>query len=123
MNITPTHVTFEQAKLINYPFLTNTGYSFDGNILIREGFIATNGWINRPEQWQVVEWLRLEKNVWILVYPEMSEIDKLNWAYTIYKLEWGEDKEVKFENRKGYFNSPQEAYSAGFDYILNNNLI
>jgi hypothetical protein len=118
MNITPTYVTFEQAKLINYPFLTDTGYSFDGNILIRKGFIATNGWINRPEQWQVVEWLRVNHGIW--VYVDTHEFGK--WCFNYKKIEPTE--EYPNINVNGAFsvedfNSPQEALSAAFDYVLN----
>jgi hypothetical protein len=120
MNITPTHVTFEQAKLINYPFLTNTGYSFDGNILIRKAFIATNGWINRPEQWQVVEWLRVNHGIW--VYCEISG-DRYYCKAKKLKSNWRRVISGIVDDENTLYNNPQDAYSAAFDYILNNNLI
>jgi len=118
MNITPTHVTFEQAKLINYPFLTNTGYSFDGNILIREGFIATNGWINRPEQWQVVEWLRVNHGIWI----QPTWVNDNTFRCGVIDINNRTEYIINTKEEQLYHISPQAAYSAAFDYILNNNL-
>ena len=119
-NIEPKYVTFEQAKYLDYPFLTETGYSFDKNIIQRKGYIATNGWINRPEQWQVCEWLRVNHGIW--VSPGIITLNGVvKWFPRYFKfastlLEISEDID-------GNFDTPQEAYSAAFDYIKDNNLI
>ena len=150
MEIKPTYVTFEQAKWLKdkeWNHLQSSVYTDKGEVIFglkkasNGRWIHTNGvsledWLKRdyveanttevfyrPEQWMAIEWLRVNHDIWVDIYPEMSEEDKTNWAYTIYKLNWGDDKEVHFENRMGYFTSPQEAYSAAFDYIKNNNLI
>jgi hypothetical protein len=120
--IEPAYVTFEQAKLINYPFLTDTGYSFDGNILIRKGFIATNGWINRPEQWQVVEWLRVNYGIWINVDVEGRNMDRYKFVcFRSHSERVSEySKHIKDDTYNGRYDKPQDALSAAFDYVLNN---
>lgn len=59
------------------------------------------------EQWQVVEWLRVKYDIWVEVSREYGK---------------GEYIYQYFVNRNiqqfGY-GSPQEAYSAAFDYIFN----
>lgn len=67
-----------------------------------------------PEQWQICEWLRINHGIWINVnwYPE-NEINK--WNSTIDKI--GNFKQLAYLKD---FNSPQEAYSAAIDYVLNN---
>jgi hypothetical protein len=132
--IKPTYITFEQAKwlkekgfdescrmLINgayEPFhlnLIETQYFQNNSVLLKDCYSA-------PEQWQVVEWLRINHGIWISVGNVYSEYT--HWAYGIGK----ENKGMILPFRKGqdnhdYFNSPQEAYSAAFDYIKDNNLI
>jgi hypothetical protein len=130
--IKPAYVTFEQAKFIRYPFLTDTGYSFSGKTIQRK-YIITDGWINRPEQWQVVEWLRINHGIIVLVLPDNKDdfIDTRKVIYTpvIYRVCEGLHNLYKelIRDKEGnsikYFNSPQEAYSSAFDYIKDNNLI
>ncbi len=124
MKIEPTYITFEQAK-----WLKEKGFTKENGCACREGWInylfyfegktsependsgyaldtlGNSHLIERPEQWQVVEWLRVEKDIFIEV---------CYWKST--KLyQW------KIDNKFGKeFNSPQEAYSAAFDYILTN---
>lgn len=62
-----------------------------------------------PEQWQVVEWLRIEKSIWIYV------IRSGNQFYPIYQDKSGDKHEIM-----EFYYTPQEAYSAAFDYILTN---
>jgi hypothetical protein len=122
--IKPTYITFEQAKwlkekgfdescrmLINgayEPFhlnLIETQYFQNNSVLLKDCYSA-------PEQWQVVEWLRVNHGIWIWVenYPNEDnftpQIPKANLSKIL-----------------GYYKSPQEAYSAAFDYIKDNNLI
>jgi hypothetical protein len=61
------------------------------------------------------EWLRINHSIWVNTITEDNK-----WSYGIYKTvnSYGV---LSTENL--IFNSPQEAYSAAFDYILNNNLI
>jgi hypothetical protein len=64
-----------------------------------------------PEQHQVVDWLLGKHGIWI--YSDFLG----SWKYVIVKLQDNSRRTVE------HFNSPQEAYSAAFDYIKNNNLI
>lgn len=84
--------------------------------------------ISAPEQHQVVEWLRVNHGINVLPienYTYPNEI-KNRWKYQIINKQ---EKDRDIFNKKFFievdyeFQSPQEAYSAAFDYILNNNLI
>jgi hypothetical protein len=68
-----------------------------------------------PEQWQLVEWLRINHGIWVYVLPYST----LFRPYAEELID--KDRFGKWEGHK--YDSPQEAYSAAFDYILNNNLI
>lgn len=122
--IEPTYVTYEQAIL-----LKEKGFDCEYCLIKVEGednFYTQSDYddfpdqkdkeLQYPEQWQVVEWLRREKGIWIHSAPENNEEDVVKWAFTIQQI----DTEVRFVRRVGEFNLPQEAYSAAFDYILNN---
>jgi hypothetical protein len=125
--IEPTYITFEQAKwlkekgfdescrmLINgayEPFhlnLIETQFFQNNSVLLKDCYSA-------PEQWQVVEWLRVNHGIWVSICPSIDT----NFEFMIYKKDviYGSGK------YKSNFNSPQEAYSAAFDYIKDNNLI
>jgi hypothetical protein len=71
-----------------------------------------------PEQWQVVEWLRVNHGIWVWVRPYKDHAadnnDPIQHQMNVYKKGVTVSKE---------FNSHEEAYSAAFDYIKDNNLI
>jgi len=87
---------------------------------------------NTPEQWQVVEWLRVNHGIWVYTYPvapfvaDDEDYPKIVWVSKICSL-----SQVNFEKfidadnglAVNHHRSPQEAYSAAFDYIRLNNLI
>jgi hypothetical protein len=80
-----------------------------------------------PEQWQVCEWLLQNHRLDIIIkYPESNsnKVEGINSVYydlEIYRLRGGDaHKLYKFV---GISDKKQEAYSAAFDYILDNNLI
>jgi hypothetical protein len=70
-----------------------------------------------PEQWQVVEWLRVNHGEFV-----STEIYLGKYRYVIYKANNPHSCRTPWRDNK-LFNSPQEAYSAAFDYIKDNNLI
>lgn len=81
--------------------------------------------IERPEQWQVIEWLFDNHNIYIhttIIGDEYSPIDNNSlWCVSIYKdimykLIWGS----QVTENVYYFKSKKEGLSAAFDYILNN---
>jgi len=123
--IKPTYITFEQAKwlkekgfdescrmLINgayEPFhlnLIETQYFQNNSVLLKDCYSA-------PEQWQVVEWLRVNHGIWI--YCKYQKRGKIIFVI--------EDLQGNNITISPDLNSPQEAYSAAFDYIKDNNLI
>jgi hypothetical protein len=65
-----------------------------------------------PEQWRVVEWLRVKHGIWVSIFHKRHSMDK-HYGYTI-------KHPNEIETKLWEFNSPQEAYSAAFDYVLNN---
>ena len=130
--IKPTYVTSEQAK-----WLKEKGF-LDKNIygeirLSQSNFYDPNGILhhirdafgeksfdlkdcyNAPEQWQVVEWLRVNHGIWV----EVKSPDSKDMGYYI-----SIHKPYRFGNhyngKEIFYGLPQEAYSAAFDYILNN---
>ena len=136
-NIQPTYATFEQAKMLKEKgfdgecarFYTKSNcnlYGIDehgryypiknkskelwivGNVAV----LNIKNLILAPEQWQVVEWLRINHGIWIYLIP--AEDNK-----NVYKPFFRGEK-IKDFHLTEFFNSPQEAYSAAFNYILNN---
>jgi hypothetical protein len=70
-----------------------------------------------PEQHQVVEWLRVNHGIWISCYPTSNP---LKCQFRIYKNDNGVMGQVYDDYMGKEFNSPQEAYSAAFDYLIKN---
>jgi len=125
MNINPIYVTFEQARLLaklNFQVPTRYGYTKDGSLekpYYGETYMNTDNEntviYSAPEQWQVVEWLRVNHNIFIEVYP--------NWDNRVIEYY---DATIYYKKIHNIFcakSTPQESYSAAFDYILNNELI
>lgn len=127
--IRPTYVTFEQARFLKekgfeelsvayyYYELGHSSELIITSLLDRNSDVVSNAYI-APEQWQVVEWLRVNHGVFITIDLKPNNM----FQNIIYK---GEIKfiNVKSPEKSPYFNSPQEAYSAAIDYIQTNNLI
>lgn len=150
MNIEPTYVSLKQAQWLkekgfNIPCLyyydqgkltepylengssTDVEFRVDLSDLL-EHFSKHSKRISAPEQWQVVEWLFIKHKIYIHTTPIGNENDPIDenckWSVSIYKdklynLKWGS----KVTPNVDYFKSKQEAYSAAFDYILNNKII
>lgn len=162
MEIKPTYVTFEQAKLLFEKGLDiiskqssdtreGKGYIpsymayFDYSLLRKQypevykdeivlDIVSPNSSLFRAiesfysghdnilptyhalEQWQVVEWLRVKHGIWISVSCDLVGY------YAYYSID--ATKYVNSSIQKGWINggnalkSPQEAYSAAFDYVL-----
>ena len=112
-NIQPTYATFEQAKLLKekeWQQRTKMVWlDFLGKQHLREVNLSlelNNAEYDAPEQWQIVEWLRVKHGIW--VYTDFLG----SWKYVIVKLKDNSRRTIEG------FNSPQEAYTAAFDYIL-----
>ena len=89
---------------------------------------SDKNYISRPEQWQVVEWLRVNHGIWIKVDHFLTNENTVDWDFEIDKVDNDLDEKsnyiplVSFDIERS-FETPQEAYSAAFDYIKENNLI
>ncbi len=123
--ISPAYVSFEQAKWLKEKgFNQRTKmvwlYSL-GKQHLREVHLSlelNDAEYNAPKQWQVVEWLRDNHGIWVWVRPYKDHAadnnDPIQHQMNVYKRGVTVSKE---------FNSHEEAYSAAFDYIKDNNLI
>jgi len=134
MKIDPKYVTFEQAKLLKekgFNELCLNAYNLnalqyvngwceyidDCNLEIINSNLKSKD-ATAPEQWQVVEWLRVKHGIWVYVKPHALDNGVIKYSCRIYNLKlfipfYIEGKAANFVS-----NSPQEAYSAAFDYIL-----
>jgi hypothetical protein len=124
MEIKPTYVTWEQAKLLADKKLlihTRYGYTKDG-VLERPHYGET--YINSdfensltysaPEQWQVVEWLRIVHGIWV----DVNYLKRFKFSCGITDIKEIPDEDSGIRFTSSFHESPQEAYSAAFDYIL-----
>jgi hypothetical protein len=124
-HIEPAYVTFEQGKLL-YDKGFNIPCQYVINKIERESSLdftgeqtfsleeveeaASNSGEEHylcPEQWKVLEWLRVNHN--IDLHAEWDSTDNGVRLY-VYVINGKVSKKC--------YNSPQEAYSAAFDYIL-----
>ena len=69
-----------------------------------------------PEQWQIIEWLRLNHGIWISVDTDNF---KPTYNATVYELADNDYKKSRLQFIDN-ISTPQKAYSEAFDYILNN---
>jgi hypothetical protein len=141
--IKPTYVTFEQAKWFKekgFDEYCNQYYSqalFEGTNKDWEGIFSkftvfkcsdfhfnskpqnNDLWFecSAPEQWQVIEWLRVNHGIWVFLERGLEPVN-------FYPVIDNNHKVTSFKYHPPmWYNSPQEAYSAAFDYIKDNNLI
>jgi hypothetical protein len=127
--VEPTYVTFEQAK-----WLKEKGFDESHCKYWNCSYFTTpeppvismfkNEHINSvkaPEQHQVVEWLRVNHAIWILVNIAIDN----KWYFELYNLKDKRNSEIIIENEDitDFHETPQEAYSAAFDYIKEKELI
>jgi hypothetical protein len=131
--IEPTYVTFEQAKWLkekgfNVPTLTYWSKR-DGlieNEITLKNHNERGEWsTSRPEQWQVCEWLRVNHGIWVYTYSvapyiaDDEDYPKIVWVSKVQKFkEFDIFIDTDNDLAVNHHHSPQEAYSAAFDYIL-----
>ena len=135
-NIEPKYVTFEQAKWLkeigfheetwqSYRTIEHTEERLNwwkvGELnkpmycKLSDSNDAHYGICSAPEQWQVVEFLRINHGIWVFVAREPET--------GVYYPNIDVNKGDKYFDKFDDYNSPQEAYSVAFDYIKDNNLI
>jgi len=135
MKIEPTYVDYELAKwlkekgfdleVLHYYIDVNGNHSnhptrtFDNKIV---NWNSVQRRVSCPEQWQVVEWLRVNHGIWVrstdvggtdLDYKMVIRPLSSHWNYKSEKLFSPNWYAMEFQG-----DTPQEAYSAAFDYIL-----
>jgi len=118
----PHYVTFEQAKKLKekgFDYMVNNYFQDNGR---QEYFqpqyranynssVSAGLTHSRPEHWQVINWLLEKHGIWV----STSILRDNEWHYTIRRRDnnWS----IEFPSNR-VFKTPQEAYSAAFDYIL-----
>ena len=119
--IKPPYVTFEQAKwLKEKEWNIKCKKYYNGSLLqtSKGSGLKECYRVYAPEQHQVVEWLLKHYDIWIVT----NFANKTQWYFDFNKF--GFDGKNKSIYKSDYnYDTPQEAYSAAFDYIKNNNLI
>jgi len=122
--IEPTYITFEQAKWLKKKGFNVEveGLFFDGefiNIFPKKANntdFASTRYNSAPEQWQVVEWLDRNNDLYVHVQKHIRNGLKCYSPFINNVMVKGD---VFFND----FDSQEEAYSAAFNYIQQNNLI
>ncbi len=126
MNIEPTYVTFEQAKLLKEKRFNENCYAvidIEKSKIINP-FLSCNSELikqafSRPEQWQVCEWLRVVHGIWVEVgVGNLFHKDKFYILIKKYNIDRWDLTSLDNKTHSPY-DIPQEAYSAAFDYVLN----
>jgi hypothetical protein len=127
--IEPHYVDFNTAKLLKekgFDELTTVwrqhGNGVSGDVEGKRDYYNRKGdvYISLPEQHQVVEWLRIKHGIWVSVgVGNLFHGDKFFILIKKYNIDRWELTPLDNERHSPY-DTPQEAYSAAFDYILNN---
>ena len=73
-----------------------------------------------PEQWVVVEWLRIVYGIWVFLDYTFYDGFHYGCKYVKSDGDYGDIWKEGVEDDIDGVSTPQEAYSAAFDYILNN---
>jgi hypothetical protein len=140
MEIKPAYVTFEQAKiLVEKGANLSTSYNEHcdekeyyhkqtGEVKLYSYFNVFENMIPIPQQWQVVEWLRVKHGVHIIILPDNEEdfydTQRVIYHLSIKTVHKGLHNLFTELIRDGgilaVYKSPQEAYSAAFDYVFKN---
>jgi hypothetical protein len=119
----PKYITFEQAKWLKEKGFDNI--ECDGYYHINEGYTIGYAFchserdeqfdnsILSPKQHQVVDWLRVNHDIWVGVMPDVGM--DLIYTYKIYSVEVGVERGLANGNN---YDTPQDAYSSAFDYIM-----
>lgn len=74
-----------------------------------KGYFET---FSAPEQWQVVEWLRVNHSIWVSIKVGYMNRKIIGYRSLIFTETLGECYDSVL------YDTPQEAYSTAFDYIL-----
>jgi hypothetical protein len=132
MKIKPAYTTLKQSKL-----LKEKGFDEECRMCVEDGDDrplpfdcgrelhknSLHPYYSAPEQWVVVEWLRVNHGIWVDVgVGNLFHKCKFYILIKTYNVDRWDLTSLDNKTHSPY-DSPQEAYSAAFDYILTNNLI
>ncbi len=132
MKIKPTYTTLKQSKV-----LKEKGFDEECRMCVEDGDDrplpfdcgrelhknSLHPYYSAPEQWVVVEWLRVNHGIWVDVgVGNLFHKCKFYILIKTYNVDRWDLTSLDNKTHSPY-DSPQEAYSAAFDYILTNNLI
>jgi hypothetical protein len=117
--IKPAYVTIEQAKLLKekgfdvsvIKYWNGIGNYYDSKSYFN--WNETDKLISIPEQWQVIEWLRINHGIWIYAKTART-MNEFIWCIDSSKDTFMHEVETK------YYPTPQEAYSEAITYCLTN---
>jgi hypothetical protein len=116
MEIERQYVSFKQAeKLKDKGFNVYCQYrytDFNGNIELEED--ASEIFPYTPEHWQVIEWLRINHNIWIYTRPVLDEDGE--WMFKCYVKLMNAHKAKEYQT--ALERKPEESISRAIDYVL-----
>ena len=122
--IEPHYVDFNTAKLLKEKewqqrtkmvWLDSLGKQY-----LREVHLSlelNNAEYDAPEQWQVVEWLRINHGIHAII-DKSRDRNYNGWWFKILEQKIESENPKFIDESVNYFDSRQKAYSAAFDYIL-----
>jgi hypothetical protein len=130
MQILPTYITFSQAKLLKeLKFEVKSKYHYP-NLSDKQDICIPTDWntftdmsgnskyYTAPQQWEILEWLRLKYGIVILSVIKHTKGIGLHYGVDI----WQHIKDVEAKYMPTYIHedylTPQEAINAALDYIL-----
>jgi hypothetical protein len=128
--IKPTYVSFEQAKWLKekgFYIITESRFFFNSELTTKTQSQSSKPTIYAPEQWQVVEWLRINHNIDLQPICNYSKLGRTYRMGIIFinkenKVDTVFLRPIDTPSEFIEFNTPQEAYSKAFDYIIDKNL-
>ncbi len=122
--IQPKYVTFEQAKKLKEKgFDEECMYHYKNDGTKHLLVIDDEYECQAPEQWQVVEWLHVVHGIQLFLDYTFYDGFHYGCKYVKSNGDYGEIGEIwkeGIETDIDGVDTPQEAYSATFDYVLNN---
>jgi len=138
MEIKPTYISFEQAKLLKEKkieidtdevifYRDEVNNIEEHQIKNRDVIYYDNNFLYKVieneyrtyHQWEFIEWLGVNHGIWVVVTPVLviKAASPIKFDYEIYyfdEIKYGDEVEINYLPS----NTPQGAYLAAFDYIL-----
>jgi hypothetical protein len=115
--IKPNYVTYEVAKLLKEKGCLETNkmrFHFLSNLMTHLPYPGKKEVIYALEHWQVIEWLRLNHNIWIQPVYQINGY----WGFDIQKLDIERILNGAVHSFMVKCNSPKEACDEAFLHVL-----